>query len=75
MVPVLAAVGQPIAESVAVPYSTLCWRISVSTAAAAVESTLMRCGMPQLRSTRPSGKTTLVIVICLLRQPPSASVA
>ena len=72
--PVLAAVGQPIAESVAVPYSTLCWRISVSTAVAAVGEPWTQCGVPQLESTRPFGKTTLVIVICLLRQPPSAIV-
>jgi hypothetical protein len=67
VVPVLAALGQPIADSVAVPYSTLCSRISVSTAVAALESTLTRWGLPQLESTRPFGKTTLVIVICLLR--------
>src|SRR6202142_1850190 len=36
VVPVFAALGQPIAESVAVPYCTLCWRTSLSTAAAPV---------------------------------------
>ena len=75
VVPVLAAVGQLIAERVAVPLWTLSSRMLVSAPVPASLSAFTRWGVPQLLSTCPLGNTTFVIAIGVLRQPPSARVA
>src|ERR1700730_14879613 len=55
VLPVLAAVGQPIADFTAVPPSTFWCRMLVSSPVIASLSTLTRCGWPPLLSACPSG--------------------